>query len=165
MKISGRHRKFKNAAGFTLIEVLVAVVVIALGCLAVLAFHSSAVRGGAQADSLTAASFLAESQVELLRSLDFGAVDAALSEMGAGTACLAGNADPCADFDVCHIECLTREGEPCQGGACFQRTTGLITQAPTSRTHTVSIAVEWRGPVRRHRIVHESLISAYGVSN
>ncbi|UQZ88191.1 hypothetical protein C4J81_02775 [Deltaproteobacteria bacterium Smac51] len=161
------HRNIKGAAGFTLIEVLVAVVVIALGCLAVLAFHASAVRSGSQADSLTAASFLAESQAELLRSLEFDSIEISAQQMENDPVCFSGSNDPCSSgkFNACYNECLTREGVECTGDnrdGCFKRTTALISGTPTSRSHTVTVTVQWRGPAKDHSMVYDSIISALG---
>lgn len=163
--------QYKGAAGFTLIEVLVAVVVVALGCLATLAFHSSAIHSGSQADTLTVASFLGESQIELLRDVEFNALQTAVGAASSSTACFSGTVDACSandafgDCTVCYTECLNRAGEACaspDGRGCFKRTTGLIAGMPTTRSHTVRVAVEWRGPTGDHQVLYDSMISAFG---
>ncbi len=157
----------RKTQGFTLIEVLAAVAVIALGCLAVLSFHANAVQSGSRADKLTVATFLAESQFEILRSLNFDAIEPRVSEMKSAQACFSGSRNPCdsANFDACYSECLERDGGQCrdpEGRGCFRRTTGLLTKRPTSRTHSVRVQIDWRGPTNDHTLAYESMISAFG---
>jgi prepilin-type N-terminal cleavage/methylation domain-containing protein len=59
-----------GAAGFTLVELMVAMVVLMLGVGGVLAMHITVMRAGAFSRSATEAAVLAEDKVEQLRTLD-----------------------------------------------------------------------------------------------
>jgi len=123
--------------GFTLVEVLVAVVIIAIGCMAAVRMQSSAMRGGYQADTLTAATFLAESKLESMRALGFeGLINAS------------------GDDDESEGTGLTREGErlrECKWGqGCnFYRRTVVTANVPTTRSHMVTVQMWWRDSTSR----------------
>ena len=63
--------------GFTLIEVMIGLVLLAIGLLAIAGMQLSSVRGNFFSGNLTQASILAQDRLEGLRQVDFG--DAALS--------------------------------------------------------------------------------------
>jgi type IV pilus modification protein PilV len=63
--------------GFTLIEVMIGLVLLAIGLLAIAGMQLSSVRGNFFSGNLTQASILAQDRLEGLRQVDFGA--AALS--------------------------------------------------------------------------------------
>lgn len=127
----------KARPGFTLIEVLVAVVIIAFGCLAAVQMQSAAVRGGYQADTLTAATFLAESKLESMRALGFE-----------------GLVNVSGDDNESDGVGLTREGEllkECKWGPkCnFYRRTVVTPSVPTTRSHMVTVQMWWRDSTAR----------------
>ncbi|PLX48028.1 MAG: hypothetical protein C0613_12150 [Desulfobulbaceae bacterium] len=68
----------KNQKGFTLIEIIIALFVFTVGILALNKMQIVAIRGNANANSLTGASTWAASQVENLLALDYG--DALLTD-------------------------------------------------------------------------------------
>jgi type IV pilus modification protein PilV len=65
---------FNDKEGFTLLEVLVAMVVFTLGVLALFAMQIGAIKGNSQANSITTASTLAHDQIERIISWDSSAV-------------------------------------------------------------------------------------------
>ena len=122
----------KRRPGFTLVEVLVAVAMIAIGCLAAVRMQSSAMQGGYQADTLTAATFLAESKLESMRALGFE-----------------GLVNVSGDDDESEGVGLTREGRllrECEWGrGCgFYRRTVVTPNVPTTRSHMVTVQMWWR---------------------
>ncbi|MDR3155253.1 MAG: prepilin-type N-terminal cleavage/methylation domain-containing protein [Deltaproteobacteria bacterium] len=97
----------KSGKGFTLVEVLVTLAVIAFGCLAALLMQSAALRGNSMADHMTVATFLAESEIERVKSLNFGELRAEISSLGTSRAwqadrfykvCSPAGADACKAF-------------------------------------------------------------------
>jgi type IV pilus assembly protein PilV len=64
-----------NKKGFTLIEVLVGLVILAIGLLAIAGMQITSVKGNFFSSNLTQASVLAQDRLELLRSLAWGHAD------------------------------------------------------------------------------------------
>ncbi|MGZ6236579.1 MAG: type IV pilus modification PilV family protein, partial [Syntrophales bacterium] len=67
----------KNKNGFSLIEVLIGLVLLAIGLLAIAGMQISSVRGNFFSSNLTQASVLAQDRLETLRNIAYG--DAALN--------------------------------------------------------------------------------------
>lgn len=78
-----RTRAQRRSEGFTLIEVVVAMGILATGLLAVSAAQLYAIRGGRSGRHTTDAAEFAQSQVEIFERMDFG--DAALNATGGWT--------------------------------------------------------------------------------
>ena len=85
--------KLKKESGFTLLEVLVAVTIFAVGLLAVAALHTSAIKMNSTSNKLTSLSTLAMDQIEKLTALPY--TDAALNEGTYGP-----TASPSADYSI-----------------------------------------------------------------
>ena len=65
------EREMSGENGFTLIEVLIAISIFAIGLLAVAALQITAFQGNRVGDELTKATMLAQMQVEALKGADF----------------------------------------------------------------------------------------------
>ena len=130
-------------AGFTLLEILVSLVVLAIGCLAAISMQTSTMEGGAQAYNTTVASFLAESEIERLQSLSRGRA-------------LAVSPDP----NNPATANLTRDGSACDpaGGLCYTRTTTILDCTPTSQNLWVSIRIDFPGRSQSQSLVYDTLI-------
>jgi type IV pilus modification protein PilV len=126
--------------GFTLLEILVSMVVLAIGCLAALSMQTSTMERGAQAYNLTVASFLAESEIERLKSMSPGRAQAVSSAPVR----------------------LTRDGAPCPTdgslGPCYIRTTTVVPRVPTSQSLWVSVKIEIPGPAGTRSLTYDTLI-------
>lgn len=68
-------KKLTEKTGFTLIEVLVAIVVLTIGVMALYAMQTTAIKGNATAISLTTGSNWAQDRVELLLSKNYTHAD------------------------------------------------------------------------------------------
>jgi type IV pilus assembly protein PilV len=60
-----------NKKGFTLIEVMIGLVILAIGLLAIAGMQMTAVRGNFSSKNLTQASYVAQERLEFLRGLSF----------------------------------------------------------------------------------------------
>ncbi len=67
-------KQHKQAAGFTLIEVLISITVFAIGILAVITMQTSAVSGNAKAQNISEATNLAANQVESMLNTSYSSI-------------------------------------------------------------------------------------------
>lgn len=74
-----------NKKGFTLIEVLVGLVILAIGLLAIGGMQLASVKGNAFSGHLTQASVLAQDRLEVLRNLPWGHPDLSVGIHDEGT--------------------------------------------------------------------------------
>jgi type IV pilus modification protein PilV len=74
-----------NKKGFTLIEVLVGLIILAIGLLAIAGMQLNSVKGNFFSSNLTQASVLAQDRLEILRSLNWGHGDLAGGAHNEGT--------------------------------------------------------------------------------
>jgi type IV pilus assembly protein PilV len=106
-----------NQAGFTLIEVFIAIVLLTVGLLGTAALTTGVIRGNEASRNITTATAIAQSCLEENRRVGY-------TNAGAGSSsCLAGNAN------------VT------QGGVTFARTLTIDTSVTNIKTLTV--AVSW----------------------
>lgn len=73
-----KHLSLNNNKGFTIIEVMIAIVVLAIGLLGAGAMQLAAVKGNANSSNLTEATNLASDQIENI--LSWGTTDARLAD-------------------------------------------------------------------------------------
>jgi type IV pilus assembly protein PilV len=60
-----------NSKGFSLLEILIGLVILAIGLLAIAALQTTSVRGNFFSHNLMQATYLAQDRLELLKSLDY----------------------------------------------------------------------------------------------
>ncbi|MDR3203234.1 MAG: prepilin-type N-terminal cleavage/methylation domain-containing protein [Deltaproteobacteria bacterium] len=126
-KVTGPKTR-KN--GFTLVELIVAVMVISFGCLAIMRFQITAIRSNVVAENMGLAVILAESEMERVKSLSHEELK---NEAKAGSTTLKGldrNGVICLDLNKCpeHI---------------FSRTVSYYPGLPTSLSTQVEVEVKW----------------------
>jgi len=128
------------AGGMTLIELLVAIAMLALGISGILALQVQTMDAGALASGRSMAIFLAESQSEWLRAMAPSRVE----------------------FVSPAPEKLTVSGQLCEdapGETCFfTRTTTIVKGVPTSTSYAVSIKVQWQNK----QVVYDTVVSGLG---
>ena len=115
--------KLKKENGFTLLEVLVAITIFAVGLLAVAALHTSAIKMNSTSNKLTNLSTLAMDQIEKLSALPYA--DSALNAGNHGPA-----ASPAANYSISYF---------------VTDTTFVIDSVPVSIKKTVTVTVSGRG--------------------
>lgn len=135
------HKRLKSlAAGMTLVEILVAMVVLALGIAGLLALQTQTLNAGALAAGRNVATFLAESQSEWLRTMDINKV----GSVSQAPELLTTSGQLCADAPSL----------PCY----FTRTTTITKGVPTTNSYAVSIKVEWLNK----EVVYDTVVSGIG---
>lgn len=70
-KIEGQIRKIKEEEGFTLLEIIVAVSILAIGLLAVASMQIAAIQGNSLANKLTEGTNLAQARLEDLMAMQY----------------------------------------------------------------------------------------------
>ena len=139
----------RSPGGFTLVEVLVTVVVIAMGCLAALWLQSAAMRGNSQSDHLTVAGFLAESEIERLKSLDFAAATKEAEDHETAPV----------------VQNLNRWGEiQTDGSGVYTRTVRYFPKRPTSLSHQVEVEGAWHDNHGPHRLDYTAALTDFSLN-
>ncbi|UQZ91144.1 hypothetical protein C4J81_03000 [Deltaproteobacteria bacterium Smac51] len=123
------RRVLKNNSGFTLIETLVALVIIVVGFLAAIAMQSRAIGAGIMADDITAAAFLAESKIEQFQVTPTNLISEKMRE---------------------DELLIGRDGA---SGGKFSRFTTYEKTTPTNLNDTVTVRVTWKNPFGSERSV------------
>lgn len=140
--------------GFTLVEILVTTVVIAIGCLGVLNLQTMSLRSGSMADQGTVAAFLAESKLEALRAVPFTDLDAGKTTMvctreGAccdktgSSACVGINPDTNADYPKFPYEIATT----------------IISGEPTSFSKRIEIQITWNDVYGKRSLSYDAAVT------
>jgi prepilin-type N-terminal cleavage/methylation domain-containing protein len=133
----------QREGGFTLIEVLIAIVILTFGLLAVGSMQVSAIRGNFMGGNTSTALSLASEKMEELLNLDFNHAD--LNDSVTGN-----NGALSSIASVDHQQNLSEEGVV--GANAFYRRIWNIADAPTAATNTknVMVIVTWEN--NRHRV-------------
>ncbi len=110
----------KNEKGFTLLELLVAITVLAIGLLGIAGLQGTTIKRNVSAMRNTEATALIEDKIEDIRSKDFDSVTSDATETGLGT------------------------------GGVFTRSCTVLNNTPIAiSTKTVIVKVSWNDPGRR----------------
>jgi type IV pilus modification protein PilV len=143
-----RSPRTKLLPGFTIVEVIVTVLIISIGCLAALMMQSSSIKGNNLADSQTVATFLAESEMERLRSMTFEELTNEINKGATVTkhlnrtsaSCTPSVPDSCADFN-------------------YKMTTYYYAKQPTNYSHQAEIQVSWRDTSGTHEVFYSTIFT------
>ncbi len=141
--VKGNYMNRFNESGFTLLEVLVAIVIVSIGLLAVAGMQTTAITGNASARDATIAIQLAEEMVDRIRvnAGDTPAVYHGLdTNGGTATTCtgLSNQIDPALGDCVQWRSRLQNSG---LSGA--QGTVTVTNDSPISKTATITVTVTW----------------------
>ncbi len=112
-----RKRKFflKNR-GFTLIEVMIAILILAVGMLAMAMLQVTAIRGGSFANQMTQASIYGQDKIEELKNATYASVTNGSDTVTSGN------------------------------GVIYTRNWTVATDSPYTGSKTVNLTVSWTGP-------------------
>ena len=125
--------KIRGQCGFTLIEVMIAVTVFAIGILAVGLMQIRAVKGNSSASGLTEATTAAQNQMEQLMALNYN--DLMLSDTdGDGTGGLNDVPPAAADASDVYIGSI---------GITYNIFWNIAVNSPVSNTKQIRVIVQW----------------------
>jgi type IV pilus modification protein PilV len=130
-----------GVAGFTLIEVLIAIVILTVGLLAVGTMQISAIRGNFMGGNTSIALSLASEKMEDLLNKDFNHAD-----LGDGVS--ANNSTLTSTTSVDHEENISEEGAV--GTGAFYRRIWNIADQSSPTTKNVMVMVTWEN--NKHRV-------------
>jgi type IV pilus assembly protein PilV len=126
-------RKTRRQSGFTLLEVLIAVLVIGVGFMATASMQGTSVSGNSRSAFMTAATYLAEDKIEELRNTDYMAITAAGS--------------PENDID-----------ELGNAGGIYSRSWTVVNDSPGLLMKTVAVTVNWEERGVNHTLTITTVI-------
>lgn len=150
----------KRENGFTLIEILISTLILAVGLLALAGMQVAALNGNLSGNQMTVATTLAQDQLERLRVL--GLSNAALADTNAGNnGTLLAPAGP-GSFDHADANNPINEQGGTTGLRRYRRFWNVAANTPITGTRTVVVFVYW-GDVQgnglpRHRIIVPTVI-------
>ncbi|MDR1395206.1 MAG: prepilin-type N-terminal cleavage/methylation domain-containing protein [Deltaproteobacteria bacterium] len=133
--------------GFTLVEVLVSVAVIAFGCLAVSQMQISSMRGNLTAANITVASILAESEMERLKSLPEAAFQEEVRD---------GSRE---EGPLNRLGLLCPVGQECSG-YIFTRRIRFFPGFPTTLSTQAAVEVTWADSSGGHSVAYNTALTA-----
>jgi prepilin-type N-terminal cleavage/methylation domain-containing protein len=136
------HRRY-GQAGFTLIELVIAMAILGMGMMAAVSMHFGTARNNSNGNIITQATMLAKTQLETLKSLN-------IADLGAG--------GPFPSTDLNSISLITPEGKT---GGIFRRYWTIENLGTDARRITVT--VEWGRFGRQRRVVISSNTKGNGV--
>jgi prepilin-type N-terminal cleavage/methylation domain-containing protein len=139
--------------GFTLVEILVTIAVITFGCLAALIMQSAALKGNTRSDHLTVATFLAESEIERLKSISF---DDLTAEIDPGNTLVSTSSTK--RMNRFMKECTGVELPACVNYP-YTMTTNFYPRYPTNSTHQAVVTVAWNESIGPQSIVYSTAVT------
>jgi len=131
----------KEENGFTLLEVLVAILIFSIGLLAAASMQVMAIRGNYHSAALTEASYCATGQMEQLLSLNF--TDENLQDTdGDGNGGLAHTDDPNLDGNAA-VDTTNSQADFRQSQGIYSVSWNVADDVTSNDTKTVKVTVTW----------------------
>lgn len=127
--------------GFTLIELMIAMVVLGIGILALIQMQVAAMSGNSSANQMTIATTLAQDQIERLKRLSF--FDAALADANAGNNGALTNPTDDESFDQTDAGNPINESSGTTGLRRYRRFWSIADDTPIQGVKTVVVFVYW----------------------
>ena len=119
-----------NVNGFTLIEVMIAIVILSFGLLGMASLTVGIIKGNNLSNDLTTATTLAQDKIEKIRS----------------------------DSDASYASVASETKAPCTDFTEFQREVTVVPNSPASGMKTVTVKVYW-GPSDVHHVELNTILA------
>jgi hypothetical protein len=134
-------------SGITLVEILITVCILTLGCLGAIQMKATTLKSANMSDNITAATFLAEAELERLKSLLY---EELLVESEATTVT---------------TNNLNRLGQTCTDDLCdssyiFSRKVDFFPGLPTVRSCQVEITIGWADDLGSHSFLYSGAVTS-----
>lgn len=133
----------KGREGFTLLEVLIAVTIFAIGILAVASMQLTSIQGNAFGNEMTTATFLAQAQLERMKSVADVSIDL-----------------PIGTFQD-SLNPMDENENSGVGGAIYNRS-WTVAAGPSADSRQVSVAVNWRSGMGNHQVILRTITRGNG---
>ena len=117
-----------NKNGFTLIEVMIAILILAVGMMAMALLQVTAIRGGSFANQMTQASIYGQDKIEELKNTTYASIANGSDTITSGN------------------------------GVTYARTWTVTTDSPYTGSKTINLTISWTGPQAQNRSVQFSTI-------
>lgn len=145
--------------GFTLVELMIALVVLAIGILALIQMQVAAMNGNRSANQMTTAMTLAQDKIEQLKR--FALTDAALTDSDTGNNADLTSTAVLEHADTADVNHLLDERGGTTGLKRYYRCWNIADDTPTEGAKAVVVFVFW-GAVEdglpRHRVMVQTII-------
>ena len=135
MRLMRKERRNGDRAGFSLLEVLMAVVVVGVGFLAAASMQGTSVGSNNRSAYMTVATYLAEDKIEELRNMNYQLIDAAGSPENG----------------------LDELGQVGTGGI-FDRSWAVALDSPGVLMKTITVTVTWQERGVNHSLTMTTVI-------
>jgi prepilin-type N-terminal cleavage/methylation domain-containing protein len=147
VKTNLKTNRANGLKGFTLVELLITIAVISFGCLAAIQLQLASLRGTATADHMTVATFLAESEMERLKSLTWVELTEESDEGAKVESNLDRNGLSCPSSTQCE-------------GFVYNRTVRFFKGEPTTMSTQVEVEVSWRDSTGPHNVFYTAAMTS-----
>ena len=127
--------------GFSLIELMIAMIVLGIGILALIEMQVAAMSGNSSANQMTIATTLAQDQIERLKGLSF--FDAALTDTNGGNNGALTNPTDDESFDLTDASNPINESGGTTGLRRYRRFWNIADNTPIQGVKTVVVFVYW----------------------
>ncbi len=131
-----KYRRTIGESGFTLIEVMIAILILAVGMLAMAMLQVTAIRGGSFSDEVTQASIFGQNKIEELRNTNYASINNGKDSVNSSTG-------------ITFTRTWTVKETPPPG------TTGV----PLSEMKSIVLKVSWLGPHgQKHQVQFATIV-------
>ena len=127
-----KTRPHRSQSAFTLIEVMIAILILAVGMMAMALLQVTAIRGGSFANQMTQASIYGQDKIEELKNTQYGNI---------------------ADGND------TIPSDKSGNGVTYNRTWTVAVDSPYSGSKTINLTISWTGPQgQTHNVMFSTIV-------
>jgi type IV pilus assembly protein PilV len=127
-------KRLKSESGVTLIEILIAVTILAIGLLGVAGLQVTAIKGNSHGNTISQATAIAEEQVEIIRNMDYSEVTF--------------DPNPFVENNV--------------DGTIYTRTTEVENNTPLTDLKRVTVTVTWSSGSKNRQVQLRTIVANEG---